>query len=485
MERAGRGAPGRESAYGVRVHSFDLIVLGSGPAGQRAAIQAAKLGKRVAIVEQQAVVGGMCINTGTVPSKTLREAVLDLSGIRQRVYYGDAYRAKQDITVQDLLSRAETVIKRERDVVRAQLVRNNVTIFEGKGAFESAHVVSADDGKDRLQAEAPFIIVAVGSCASTPPGLAVDHKTVLASDDLLHMARLPRTMVVVGAGIIGLEYATIFGAIGVQVTLVDKRTELLEMVDREIVEALLYLARGRGVTLRLGEEVDRLEESPDGGRTGRAIVMKSGKRIAAEMVLLSAGRTGATATLGLEKAGLEADARGRLVVNAEYQTRVPHIYAVGDVVGFPALASTSMEQGRLAACHAFGIPATSLPDLYPFGIYAIPEIAWVGATEASLTSKGIPYETGVARYKEIARGNILGDPDGMLKLLFHLETHRILGVWCLGTQATELVHVGQAVMALDGTLDYFVNGVFNYPTLAECYKVAALHALNKLRGVTF
>jgi NAD(P) transhydrogenase len=467
------------------VHAFDLIVVGSGPAGQRAAVQGAKLGKRVAIVEQQAVLGGMCINTGTVPSKTLREAVLDLSGIRQRVYYGDAYRAKSDISMPDLLMRAETVIKKERDVIRAQLVRNNVAIFEGRGAFESARVVVVDGGAIRHELEAPFIIVAVGSCAATPEGLQVDHKTVIASDDLLHMDRLPRTMVVVGAGIIGLEYATIFGAVGVQVTLVDKRTELLEMVDREIVEAFLYLARSRGVTLRLGEEVARLDESPDGGRTGRAIVMKSGKRIAAEMVLLSAGRTGATAGLGLDKAGLEADKRGRLVVNKEYQTSVPHIYAVGDVVGFPALASTSMEQGRLAACHAFGIPATTLPELYPFGIYAIPEIAWVGATEASLTAQGIPYETGVARYREIARGNILGDPDGMLKLLFHLETRRILGVWCLGTQATELVHVGQAVMALDGTLDYFVNGVFNYPTLAECYKVAALHALNKLRGVSF
>lgn len=465
------------------MHAFDLVVIGSGPAGQRAAIQAAKVGKKVAVVERQAVVGGVCINTGTVPSKTLREAVLDLSGIRQRAYYGDAYRTKSDIGMQDLLVRAESVIKKERDVIRAQLLRNNVAIFQGCGSFDGPNTIVVENEVDRHQLGAPFIVIAVGTRPGMPDGLAVDHKTVLASDDLLNMPRLPRNMVVVGAGIIGLEYATIFGAIGVNVTLVDKRTELLDMVDREIVDALIFHARNRGVILRLGEEVDHLEQSGDG--RDRAVVMKSGKRIAAEMVLISAGRVGATKDLALEKAGLSADARGRIEVNGHYQTRVPNIYAVGDVVGFPALASTSMEQGRLAACHAFGVPATTLPELYPFGIYAIPEIAWVGATEASLTARGVPYETGVARYKEIARGNILGDPDGMLKLIFHLETRRILGVWGLGTQATELVHVGQAVMAHDGTLDYFVRSVFNYPTLAECYKVAALDGMNKLRGVSF
>jgi NAD(P) transhydrogenase len=462
------------------VRSFDLVVIGSGPAGQRAAIQAAKLGKEVAIIERQRSVGGVCINTGTIPSKTLREAVLDLSGIRQRIHYGESYRTKIDVSAEDLLKRADGVISRERDVIRAQLLRNDVRIFEGRASFESEHGVLVDNGVDRQHLEAAFIVVAVGTKPGMPPGLVVDHQTVLASDDLLHLKRLPKELVVVGAGIIGLEYATIFGALGIHVTLVDKRTELLsDMVDREIVETLTFHARQRGVTLRLGEEVARLDRVE--GRTDAVVVMKSGKRIATEMVLVSAGRVGATADLALDKAGLAADDRGRIAVNAQFQTAVPHIYAAGDVIGFPALASTSMEQGRLAACHAFGVRARTIPGLYPFGIYAIPEIAWVGRTEASLTAEGVPFESGTARYKEIARGNIVGDPEGILKLLFHLETRRILGVWGLGTHATELVHVGQAVMAHEGTLDYFIDSVFNYPTLAECYKVAALDGMNKLR----
>jgi NAD(P) transhydrogenase len=462
------------------VRAFDLVVIGSGPAGQRAAIQAAKLGKEVAIIERQRVVGGVCINTGTIPSKTLREAVLDLSGIRQRVHYGESFRSKLDVSADDLLQRAEGVMRREREVIRSQLQRNGVRIFEGCASFESEHVVVVDDGDERHHLEAPFIVIAVGTTPGMPAGLVVDHQTVLASDDLLHLRKLPRSLLVVGAGIIGLEYATIFGALGIHVTLVDKRRELLaDMVDREITEALAFHARERGVTLRLGEEVAALERP-----TGRdaVVVMKSGKRIATEMLLVSAGRVGATKDLALEKVGLTTDDRGRISVNEHFQTARPHIYAVGDVIGFPALASTSMEQGRLASCHAFGRTAKSIPGLYPFGIYAIPEIAWVGRTEESLTAEGIPFESGTARYKEIARGNIVGDPEGMLKLLFHLETRRILGVWGLGTNATELVHVGQAVMAHDGTLDYFVEGVFNYPTLAECYKVAALDGLNKLRA---
>jgi NAD(P) transhydrogenase len=454
--------------------SYDLVVIGSGPAGQRAAVQAAKLNKRVALVEKYADLGGVCINTGTIPSKTLREAVIDLSGLRQRVHYGESYRVKSDITALDLLSRTESVMRREREVVRSQLVRNGVQLFEGKARFEGPHSIGV--GATLLDAGA--IVIAVGTTPDLPKGLTVDHRTVLASDDVLKMQKLPRALVVVGAGIIGVEYATLFAALGVDVTLVDKRTTFLDMVDREIVDVLVYHAREHGVTFRLGEEVSQLDKSANGHEV---VVMKSGKRIATDMVLVSAGRCGATADLSLEKAGLVADDRGRLQVNQKYQTSVPHIYAVGDVIGFPALASTSAEQGRLAACHAFNIASTSLPELYPFGIYAIPEIAWVGSTEESLTERAIPFETGVARYKEIARGQIIGDPDGILKIIFHLESKKILGVWVLGTQATELVHIGQAVMALGGTLDYFVSSVFNYPTLAECYKVAALDGLNKLR----
>ena len=458
---------------------FDVIVIGSGPGGQRAAIQAAKLGKRVVVAEKRYDVGGMCINTGTIPSKTLREAVLDLSGLRERSLYGESFRAKSEISAQDLLSRTGLIMQREREVVRAQLLRNHVRVIEGVARFEDPHhvLLEAQDATHRL--EAPIVVIAVGSTPSIPPGMDVNHHTVLTSDDILSLTTLPRTLAVVGAGIIGVEYATLFAALGIEVTLIDKRTELLEMVDREIVDDFTHQARGLGVTLRLGEEVERLDT--DGSTT--VVVLRSGKRFAVDLVLLSAGRMGATSDLGLDRAGLAADERGRIAVNACYQTSVPHIYAVGDVIGFPALASTSMEQGRLAMCHAFGVETTSAPELFPFGIYAIPEIAWVGAKEADLTARQVPFETGLARYKEIARGQILGDTEGMLKLIVGLDTRQILGVWVLGTQATELVHIGQAVMALGGTLDYFLSNVFNYPTLAECYKVAALDGFNKLRSL--
>ena len=460
------------------MQQYDLVVIGSGPAGQRAAVQAAKLGKRVAVIERRREVGGVAINTGTIPSKTLREAVVDLSGLRQRSLYGESYRGKTDITVQDLLFRCDAVMKRERDVVRDQLQRNGIKVYAGDGAFDGPNALTVDDGQSRQSLGADHVLIAVGTTPGLPAGITVDHEHVLTSDDILSLPRLPRTLTVVGAGIIGTEYATIFAALGVEVTLIDKRPVLLEMVDRELVDSLTYQAREMNVTLRLGEEVASLEL---GGNGSAVVVLKSGKRFATEMVLVSAGRQGATSGLGLEKAGLAADDRGRIAVNEHYQTAVPHVYAAGDVIGFPALASTSAEQGRLAACHMFGIEALSVPALFPFGIFAIPEIAWVGMNEAELTAKGVPFETGVARYREIARGQIIGDSDGMLKLIFHLDTREILGVWVLGTQATELVHIGQAVMALGGKLDYFLQTVFNYPTLAECYKVAAYDGYNKVR----
>ncbi len=458
---------------------FDVIVIGSGPAGQRAAIAAAKLDKKVVVVEKRYDIGGVCINTGTIPSKTLREAVLDLSGFRERSVYGQSFRVKDEITAQDLLSRTGIIMQRERDVVRAQLLRNHVRIIEGLARFEDPHhvLVEAQDATHRL--EAPIIVIAAGSVPGIPPGIAIDHRLVLTSDDILTLTDLPRSLTVVGAGIIGVEYATIFAVLGIEVTLIDKRAVLLDMVDREISDAFAYQARELGVTLRLGEEVERLEI--EGSHA--AVVLKSGKRFATDRVIVSAGREGATADLMLAQAGVAVGDRGKITVNAHYQTSVPHIYAVGDVIGFPALASTSMEQGRLASCHAMGIETTAAPELFPFGIYAIPEIAWVGATEADLTAQHVPFETGVARYKEIARGQILGDVDGMFKLIFRIDTRQILGVWVLGTQATELVHIGQAVMALGGTLDYFVTHVFNYPTLAECYKVAALDGFNKLQSL--
>jgi NAD(P) transhydrogenase len=458
---------------------YDLVVIGSGPAGQRAAVQAAKLGKRVAVVEKQIDLGGVCINTGTIPSKTLREAVIDLSGLRQRALYGVAFRPKGEITVQELLARTNIIMQRERQVIRAQLQRNHVQVLEGAARFEDPHtlIIESPDGTQKVEAE--VIVIATGSIAGVPPGIEVDHERVLTSDDILSLKRLPSSLTVVGAGIIGIEYATIFATLSIEVTLVDKRTELLEMVDRELVNALTYQAGESGVTLRLGEEVERIE--PNGANT--EVRLRSGKRFVTDMVLVSAGRVGATGGLQLERAGVTADDRGRIAVNEHFQTPVPHIYAVGDVIGFPSLASTSMEQGRHAAAHAFGLALHSVPELYPFGIYAVPEIAWVGRHERELTEKGVPFETGVARYREIARGQILGDIDGMLKLIFRLDDRKLLGVWVLGTQATELVHVGQAVMALGGTLDYFITQVFNYPTLGECYKVAALDGYNKLRGL--
>ncbi len=462
------------------MESFDLVAIGSGPAGQRAAVQAAKLGKKVAIIERRHATGGVCINTGTIPSKTIREAVLDLSGQRQRKLYGEDFAPSRRPTAQDLLARAFQVMNAERDVISQQLKRNGVRMFEGDGCFAAPHTLQVQNGDEITLLQAANVVIAVGTVPGLPSGIEVDHRVVLTSDDLLSLKSLPRQMMVVGAGIIGLEYGSMLAALGIEVTLIDMRTQLLEMVDRELVDAFCYHAREMGLTLRLGEQVDRIET----GANGQAIItMKSGKRTVAEMVLVSAGRQGATAGLALEQAGLEADDRGRITVNDHYQTKIPHIYAVGDVVGFPALASTSAEQGRHAACHMFGIETRTVPTLYPFGIYAIPEISWVGAHEAELTAKGVPFETGVARYKEIARGQILGDEHGLLKLIFHIDTKQILGVWCLGTGATELVHIGQAIMSLGGTLDYFVNTVFNYPTLAECYKVAALDGFNKLRDL--
>ncbi|HTQ47339.1 MAG TPA: Si-specific NAD(P)(+) transhydrogenase, partial [Polyangiaceae bacterium] len=444
--------------------SYDLVVIGSGPGGQRCAVQAAKLGKSVAIVERRRDVGGVCINTGTIPSKTLREAVLDLSGMRQRRLYGEEFAPQRLPSIADLLARTHEVMRAERDVVRSQLQRNGIRIVGGDCSFAAPHTLRVENGDETVTLQAANIAIAVGTVPGLPAGIEVDHHIVLTSDDLLDLPKLPRQMMVVGAGIVGLEYGSMLSALGVEVTLVDMRTQLLEMVDREIVDAFSYHAREMGLTFRLGEQVDRIEIGPGGAAV---VTMKSGKRVFAETVLVSAGRQGATEALHLEKAGLEADARGRITVNEHYQTKMPHIYAVGDVIGFPALASTSSEQGRHAACHMFGVETRSIPRLFPFGIYAIPEISWVGATEAELTQQGVPFETGVARYKEIARGEILGDPNGMLKLIFHIDTRKILGVWCLGTQATELVHIGQAVMALEGTLDYFVSNVFNYPTLAE------------------
>ncbi len=461
---------------------YDLLVIGSGPAGQRAAIQAAKLGKRVAIVERKAVVGGVCINTGTIPSKTLREAVLYLTGYRERGLYGAAYTVKQDITISDLLFRANHVMSHEIDVIRAQLLRNRVEVISAEASFLDPHTVRLAyvGGGGYRDVTADYIVIAVGTNATQDPHIPFDGCTIFISDDILRLDHLPRTLAVVGAGVIGLEYASLFAALGVKVTLVDKRDRLLSFVDGEIMDTLAYHLRENRVTLRLGEEVQSIEPVKDERGERVKIHLESGKQIITEKALYSIGRTGATDALNLPSAGVEADDRGRIKVNETYQTCVPHIYAVGDVIGFPSLASTSMEQGRLAAAHAFGLNAPCRPDLYPYGIYTIPEISTVGKSEEELTKQDIPYEVGKAWYREIARGQILGDTNGLLKLLFHLETRELLGVHIIGEGATELVHIGQAALTFKGTIDYFVNTVFNYPTLAECYKVAAFDGINRL-----
>jgi NAD(P) transhydrogenase len=466
----------------MRDFEYDLVVIGSGPAGQRAAIQGAKLDKRVALVERKAVIGGVCINTGTIPSKTLREAVLHLSGYRERGLYGASYTVKQHITMDDLLFRTDHVIRHEIDVTRHQLMRNQVEMLAAEASFVDPHTIRLNymDGRGQREITTANIVVATGTNATKDEHIPFDERRIFISDDILRLDRLPRTLAVIGAGVIGCEYASIFAALGVRVTLVDKRPRLLPFVDAELVEALAYHLRQNRVTLRLGEEVSGMEPFEDEHGERVRIHLASGKQIVTEKALHSIGRTGATRKLNLPAAGLEADSRGRLKVNANYQTAVPHIYAVGDVIGFPSLASTSMEQGRLAVCHAFEVETRSVPELFPYGIYTIPEISMVGRNEEELTEQGIPYEVGKAQYREIARGQIIGDSTGLLKLIFHLETRQLLGVHIIGEGASELVHIGQAVLTFGGQIEYFVNTVFNYPTLAECYKTAAFDGINRL-----
>jgi NAD(P) transhydrogenase len=462
-------------------YDYDLLCIGSGPAGQRAAVQAAKLGKRAAVIEKSRCVGGICLDTGTIPSKTLREAVIAYTNVAEKGERLPWARVDARPTAQQLLAGIDHVVKREVDIIEHQLRRNDVAVLSGTAHFVDPHTVeiTAESGVRRVSAE--NIVIAVGTEPAPPPGTKADGEVILTTNHVVTLSHLPRSMAVVGAGVIGIEYASIFAAAGVSVTLVEKRETALDFLDREIVDELIHQMRSSNVTLRFGETVASLAVSGDTPR--RAVLnLESGKRIVADAVLFSAGRIAATEPLNLAAAGLANDARGRLAVDAQFRTAVPHIFAAGDVIGYPSLAATSSEQGRLAACAAFGVDAGPLESHFPIGIYAIPEISMVGAPEHELTAKRIPYETGVARYREIARGQILGDHSGMFKMLFHREDRKLLGIHCIGTGATELIHIGQAVLGLGGGLDYFLKTVFNYPTLAECYKVAALDASNKLRA---
>jgi NAD(P) transhydrogenase len=464
------------------MQEYDLVVIGSGPGGQKAAIAAAKLGKSVAVIERGLMLGGVCVNTGTIPSKTLREAVVYLTGMSQRELYGASYRVKEKITPADLLARTQHVIGKEIDVVRSQLMRNRVELYVGHARFTDAHTLQVEDPSraESVAVTGRNIVIATGTKPLRPSGVEFDDWRVLDSDGILDLKTIPMSMVVVGAGVIGIEYASMFAALGTKVTVVEKRPTMLDFCDPEIVEALRFHLRDLAVTFRFGEEVTAV----DVRSSGTVTTLASGKQIPAETVMYSAGRQGQTENLDLEAAGLEADNRGRIFVDDNYQTKVDHIYAVGDVIGFPALAATSMDQGRLAAYHAFDEPRHAMTALQPIGIYSIPEVSYVGASEVDLTKDSIPYEVGVSRYRELARGQIAGDSYGMLKLLVSTEDLKLLGVHIFGTNATEMVHIGQAVMGCGGTVEYLVDAVFNYPTFSEAYKVAALDVMNKLRALS-
>ncbi|MBP6011867.1 MAG: Si-specific NAD(P)(+) transhydrogenase [Alphaproteobacteria bacterium] len=457
---------------------YNLIVVGSGPAGRRAAIQAAKLKKSVLVVEKGHRVGGVCVHTGTIPSKTLRETVLNLSGWRERGFYGRAYRVKQDISAEDLRRRLSITLDHEVEILEHQFARNKVDKIAGTARFLDAHRISvAGERGEAHEFSADRVILAVGTVPFRPADVPFDGDTVLDPDDVLELKSLPRTLAVIGAGVIGIEYATIFSALDVKVTLIDPAANVLPFVDQELVDEFIHDLRDRGVTLRLKAKVSRVERLSEGA----VVYLEDGRQVRADMVLYAAGRQGATDALDLPAAGLTADSRGRLSVDkATFQTAVPHIYAVGDIIGFPSLASTSMEQGRIAACHAFGESAHAAPEFFPYGIYSVPEMSTIGMTEEQVRERKIPYECGIARFRETSRGHIMGLSTGFMKMIFALETRRLLGVHIVGEGATELIHIGQAVLNLGGTLDYFVENTFNYPTLAEAYKIAALDAWNRM-----
>ncbi|USG59683.1 Si-specific NAD(P)(+) transhydrogenase [Sneathiella marina] len=461
--------------------SCDLLVIGSGPAGKRAAIQAAKWGKKVYVIEKNSEVGGVTVHTGTIPSKTLRETVLNLSGWRERAFYGRSYRVKSDITANDLRQRMDITLNHEVDTLEHQFARNNVNIVYGIAHFISPDVIEVElEEGEKQQYRASRILIATGTHPYRPDDIPFDDERIIDSDDILKIKQVPKSITIIGAGVIGVEYATIFSALDVKVTLVEPRNSMLDFIDRELVDDLMHQMRDCGVNMRFGQQVKSV--GLEGG--GSVVELENGRMIYSEVTMFAAGRIGNTSGLKLDNCGLEADSRGRLsLADANsFQTVVPHIYAAGDVIGFPSLASTSMEQGRLAVFHAFDKDAFaySAPDYFPYGIYSVPELSTVGMSEEEVVERGIAFESGICRFRETSRGQIMGLDHGMMKLIFSMKTRRLLGAHILGEGATELIHIGQAVLNLKGTLDYFVENTFNYPTLAEAYKVAALDAWNKM-----
>jgi NAD(P) transhydrogenase len=461
----------------METSSYDLVVIGSGPAGQKSAIAASKLGKKVAVIDRKEMVGGVCLHTGTIPSKTLREAILYLSGFRERTFYGRDYAVAKEITVADLAFRVQKVLAREVEVVRAQLNRNHVATLSGTARFVDGNTLEVESVEGTTRVRGDRILVACGTRPAHSTTVPLDGKRIIDSDQFLQGDALPRDLIVVGAGVIGLEYASMVTALNIKVTVIEARPAILDFVDREMIDSLLFFMRQRGAAFRLGEKV--LSVGYD--EKNRVVAsLESGKEVHGDALLYTVGRRTNTDLLNLEAVGVSTDERGRIAVNEFFQTAVPHIYAAGDVIGFPALASTSMEQGRLASCHMFGAYCETRKDSIPYGIYTIPEISIVGKTEDELTREKVPYEIGVSKFEELAKGQMLGVESGVLKILFDRRSRRLLGVHIFGERATEIIHIGQAVLSFGGTIDYFRDAVFNYPTMAEAYKVAGLDGLNRL-----
>ena len=458
-------------------YEYDMVVIGSGPGGQKAAIQASKLHKKTVVIDANNLVGGVCLHDGTIPSKSFREAILHLSGYRERGHYGQAYRVKHNVDMFDLTGRSDAIVGDIEQTIRSQLIRNGVEVIHGYGSLDDAHHVRVRNGNREMVLSTESIVVATGTRPWRPPGFEFDDDVIVDSDGILHLKKMPQTLTVVGGGVIGCEYGSMFSALGLKVNIVEARASILSFLDHELVETLSHRLRAQKATIIENDKVIRCMRSPD----GRAVTyLESGKRIVSDVLLVSAGRVGNVEGLNLEKLGIVYSDRGIVSVNSNYQTAIPSVYAVGDVIGHPALASTSIEQGRRAACHACGLPDRGLDLQLPYGVYTIPEISMIGKTERELSQTRIPYETGIARFSEVERGRIIGEDSGVLKLLFHRTTLQLLGVHIIGDAASELIHIGQTVMGFNGGIDYLTQAVFNYPTLSQAYKTAALDGMNKI-----
>ena len=461
---------------------YDFVIIGGGPAGRRAAIQASKLGKSVAIIDDQKLIGGVSVHTGTLPSKTIRESVLSVTGWRDQHFKSGRQLGSSETMKNAINSRLATTLGDEVEVIDSQLSRNNVTILNGTAKFSGPNKVSVSrcvQGKrTSYSVTSEKFLIAVGTRPFRPNTIPFNGTTVVDSDGIAANLPMPKSIIVVGGGVIGLEYATIFSTLAIPVTVVEAREKILEFIDRDIVANFVHQLSERGISLRLGRKIDQISLDNSGHPN---LVLDDGRQLKSEMLLFTAGRVGAVDRLGLEKVGIEPDSRGRLVVDQDtMQTSQSHIYAAGDIIGFPALASTSMEQGRQAACHAFGVPILNSKNSFPLGIYTIPEISSIGMSEDEAIEKGYQVEIGIARFQETSRGHILGNCKGMLECIFDLNDRKLLGVHIVGEGATELIHIGQAVINLQGGIDYLADTVFNFPTLAEAYKVAALDAHNRM-----